>query len=123
VPQSLLEIISERKRSIVGFLSASPDNNSSEAALDFITKPTALINKSHKLYVIKKMQEVAGMKQLRYLLLIAFIFTAGTTSADDPGLPGGDPDVPLDGGIIVLLIAGAVYGVKKFRGEKVQVAN
>jgi hypothetical protein len=65
------------------------------------------------------MQEVAGMKQLRYLFLMAFLFTAGTTSADDPGLPGGDPDVPLDGGMIILLIAGAVYGVKKFRGTKV----
>ncbi len=37
---------------------------------------------------------------------------------DDPGLPGNDPDVPLDGGISLLLAAGAVYGIKKIRQLK-----
>ncbi|MHA4894352.1 PID-CTERM protein-sorting domain-containing protein [Pedobacter sp. PWIIR3] len=36
----------------------------------------------------------------------------------DPGLPGGDPDVPLDGGVTLMLLAGACYGVKKIRDAK-----
>lgn len=42
-----------------------------------------------------------------------------------PGDPGGGPGggdppvgVPIDGGAVVLLIAGAAYGVKKFRNKK-----
>jgi len=30
-----------------------------------------------------------------------------------PGDPGGDPDVPIDGGLSLLLAAGAGYGLKK----------
>lgn len=33
----------------------------------------------------------------------------------NPGLPGEDPDVPIDGGIGLLLFAGAAYGIKKVR--------
>jgi len=33
----------------------------------------------------------------------------------DPGMPGGDPDVPVDGGVGLLLLAGAAYGVKKIK--------
>lgn len=31
--------------------------------------------------------------------------------------PGGGPDVPIDGGLTVLLAAGAAYGVKKYRQQ------
>ena len=64
------------------------------------------------------MQEIVIMKRLWCLILMFQIFNVGTARADDPGLPGGDPDVPLDGGMVVLLIAGAYYGVKKIRGSK-----
>lgn len=37
--------------------------------------------------------------------------------AEDPGLPE-NPDAPLDGGISLLLAAGAVYGIKKIRQLK-----
>ncbi|WP_256003708.1 MULTISPECIES: PID-CTERM protein-sorting domain-containing protein [Pedobacter] len=37
---------------------------------------------------------------------------------EDPGLPGGDPDVPLDGGTGFLLLAGALYGAKKLKQPK-----
>lgn len=33
----------------------------------------------------------------------------------DPGMPGGDPDVPIDGGISLLLLAGSAYGIKKIK--------
>ena len=32
--------------------------------------------------------------------------------------PGGGPDVPIDGGLSLLLAAGAAYGVKKYREGK-----
>lgn len=32
--------------------------------------------------------------------------------------PGGGPDVPIDGGLSLLLAAGAAYGVKKYRDHK-----
>lgn len=32
--------------------------------------------------------------------------------------PGGGPDAPIDGGLSVLLAAGAAYGVKKYREHK-----
>lgn len=35
-----------------------------------------------------------------------------------PPDPGGPPDVPLDGGLLWLLIAGAGYGVKKIYDQR-----
>lgn len=32
--------------------------------------------------------------------------------------PGGGPEAPIDGGLTVLLAAGAAYGVKKYRDHK-----
>jgi hypothetical protein len=58
------------------------------------------------------------MKTIRLLLLMLLLLNAGISRADDPGLPGGDPDVPIDGGILVLLAAGIYYGVKKIQNRK-----
>jgi hypothetical protein len=53
----------------------------------------------------------------RYLLIGVFLFWTILVyaQADDPGMPGGDPDVPVDGGIALLLLAGAAYGAKKIK--------
>ena len=32
--------------------------------------------------------------------------------------PSGGPDVPIDGGLTVLIAAGAAYGIKKYRDHK-----
>lgn len=37
------------------------------------------------------------------------------TDANPPELGGGDPGAPIDGGLSVLLAAGAAYGVKRMR--------
>jgi hypothetical protein len=58
------------------------------------------------------------MKTIRLLLLMLLLLNAGISRADDPGLPGDDPDVPIDGGILVLLAAGIYYGVKKIQNRK-----
>lgn len=53
---------------------------------------------------------------MKYLLIPVFLFCffhAIGRQSGDPGLPGEDPDVPIDGGIGILLVAGAAYGLKK----------
>lgn len=65
-----------------------------------------------------KPQRLFEMKTIRLLFLITLIFNASVSKADDPGLPGGDPDVPIDGGTLILLAAGVYYGVKKIRNKK-----
>lgn len=49
--------------------------------------------------------------------LFFIIFSLSCVAQDDPpgGGVGGDPDIPLDGGISLLLAAGAAYGAKKIR--------
>lgn len=32
--------------------------------------------------------------------------------------PGGGPDVPIDGGLSLLVAAGSVYGIRKYRKHK-----
>lgn len=41
-------------------------------------------------------------------------------SLSGPIDPGNDPDVPIDGGLSLLLAAGAGYGVRRLRRKKVQ---
>ncbi len=57
-------------------------------------------------------------KQTLIILLIILNSIAIARAMEDPGLPGGDPDLPLDGGVSLLLAAGAVYGIKKIRQLK-----
>ena len=53
------------------------------------------------------------MKYLAFVFLILNSIITMAIEAGDPGLPGDDPDLPVDGGIALLLIAGAAYGVSK----------
>ncbi|HEY0899888.1 MAG TPA: hypothetical protein VGD90_11170 [Sphingobacteriaceae bacterium] len=51
------------------------------------------------------------------------VYSQTPGGSGDPGMPGdnGDPDgedVPLDGGVVFLLAAGAAYGYKKLRDNK-----
>ncbi|MGY4385315.1 hypothetical protein ACVWYN_002353 [Pedobacter sp. UYP24] len=57
---------------------------------------------------------------MKYYLLTFLLCIIGSTTAQysDPGLPGGDPDVPLDGGVTLLLIAGVCYGIKRIKESK-----
>jgi len=58
------------------------------------------------------------MKRLVLMCVMALMATA--VFAQDPGLPGGDPDtpVPIDGGLLLLLAAGLGYGVRKMIKEQ-----
>lgn len=53
-------------------------------------------------------------------LLVILMATTLTLAQDEPpgGDDGGDPDIPIDGGISLLLAAGAAYGIKKVHQYK-----
>lgn len=51
----------------------------------------------------------------RLLLMLCLVSIVYPALAEDPGLPGGDPDVPIDGGTLVLLAAGIAYGVRSLK--------
>ena len=55
------------------------------------------------------------MKTYAIFFLLAFISVLVRAQGNGPGLPGDDPDVPLDGGVGFLLAAGIAYGIKKTR--------
>lgn len=58
------------------------------------------------------------MKYLLFVVLMLRSILTMAIQADDPGLPGEDPDLPVDGGISLLLIAGAIYGLKKINHRR-----
>ena len=49
------------------------------------------------------------------IMMIAFFMVPVLAIAQDPG---GGPDAPIDGGLSLLIAAGAAYGVKKYRNAK-----
>ena len=58
------------------------------------------------------MKSISRVQVLTGLMLIAVTILPFFAMAQDPG---GGPDVPIDGGLSLLLAAGAAYGVKKYR--------
>lgn len=57
-------------------------------------------------------------KFLPLVLVVAILFFPVLVHAQQPPDPGGDPDVPVDGGLSLLLAAGIGYGVKKIRDQR-----
>jgi len=60
-------------------------------------------------------------KYLSQLFLSIFLFVAFCCFFNPSfaiGDPGDDPDVPIDGGLSILIAAGVGYGVKKIRDER-----
>jgi hypothetical protein len=59
---------------------------------------------------------------LKSLAIITLILSAFLTNNDDPGLPGGDPDLPnapLDGGVYFFFAILLVYGIYKVRERNI----
>jgi hypothetical protein len=52
------------------------------------------------------------------LLLTFCVLPQFAKAIGNPDDPGGDPDAPIDGGVIILMVAGVVYGVKKIKDEQ-----
>jgi hypothetical protein len=57
------------------------------------------------------------------VLVMAIVFCLPMISEAQPPDPGGAPDVPLDGGISLVLIAGGIIGAKKVRDSKKNKEN
>lgn len=58
---------------------------------------------------------------MKYTLLLMLMLNVSPLSAmrtEDPGLPAEDPDLPVDGGVAALLLAGAAYGWRKINQQK-----
>ncbi len=61
------------------------------------------------------------LKRLSFIFALLIITSVSNTFAQDPGSgpdPGGDPDVPIDGGIALLAAGAAAYGIKTLRNKK-----
>ena len=56
-------------------------------------------------------------KIIPYLLLAAILSLPLNSHSQPPG-GDGDPAAPFDGGLSLLIAAGAAYGVKKYRNHK-----
>lgn len=56
------------------------------------------------------------------ILMVSLTFMLLPVFAQDPGVPGGDPDgpVPIDGGIYILMALGLHYGIKSIRKNEVK---
>jgi hypothetical protein len=54
---------------------------------------------------------------MKYLITLIFLLSLLTVAHAQP-LPPTDNPVPLDGGILALLAAGAVYGGRKYKANK-----
>ena len=59
-----------------------------------------------------------GLGDRRRRVVVLFIANIATAQ---PGDPGGDPDIPIDGGIGFLLAAGALYGAKRIYDVKKKI--
>lgn len=69
------------------------------------------------------MQKFSVMQKLRintvkYLPVVICLLAGLMPFAGFAQDPGGGPDAPIDGGLSVLLAAGAAYGVKKYRDNR-----
>ena len=51
-------------------------------------------------------------------IMLLIIATLPQIAQAQPGGDPGDPDVPIDGGLTLLIAAGVGYGVKKVRDER-----
>lgn len=72
------------------------------------------------------MKKFSVLKKTLFVFAFICFFTVGATFAQ-PGEPGGGPGagedpvgagVPLDGGSLLLLIAGVTYGAKQLKKKK-----
>ena len=53
------------------------------------------------------------------MLVNAPVYSQGCSDSEfDPNPCGDNPDIPLDGGVSLLIGAGALYGIRKLRKQK-----
>jgi hypothetical protein len=57
---------------------------------------------------------------IKFVFLFTLVLTTFAIGAFAQTDPGSDPDVPIDGGLSVLLAAGVGYGIKELRKKKAE---
>jgi hypothetical protein len=58
-----------------------------------------------------------------YILIAIFIILPFALRAQGPGFGGDTQDTPIDGGVSLLVVAGAGYGLKKIRDARRKQAD
>lgn len=62
---------------------------------------------------------VANFSKKLVLLFVSMFVAIATAQAQmDPQLPNNSTEIPIDGGVLGLLVAGAIYGAKKVYDHK-----
>jgi hypothetical protein len=62
---------------------------------------------------------IKSILNIQTVILLIVLFSPILLNAQ-PSDPGDDPDVPIDGGLSVLLAAGVGYGIKELRKKKAE---
>ena len=57
------------------------------------------------------------------LSIVCFLMYVPSLLAQGPDNPGGDPDIPIDGGLSLLIAAGVAYGAKKANTRRKKQLN
>jgi hypothetical protein len=70
-------------------------------------------------YMSSKIPEISISGKQLAILILTTISLLPFTAIAQPGMP--NAPVPLDGGLIALLAAGAAYGAKKYRDKNQQL--
>ena len=55
-------------------------------------------------------------KYLAFIIMLVITYVASGQIVPPPAPPPPPPGLPIDGGVIFLIIVGVLYGVKKVRG-------
>lgn len=58
------------------------------------------------------------MKSKRWVAIMAFLFISSSVLYAQDDIPDYDPNIPVDGGIGLLVAAGAFFGIRKLKGKK-----
>lgn len=70
---------------------------------------------------MKKYRQTIQILGVLLIFFFVFIQTSWARDPGDPGEPGCDvldPTCPIDGGLTLLLAAGAFYGIRKYKAGK-----
>lgn len=57
-------------------------------------------------------------KRVLLTVFTAILVLGSLAVQAQPGDPGDDPDVPVDGGVTLLVAAGVGYGIKRYRDSR-----
>ena len=64
---------------------------------------------------MKNLNKRNSMKKYLLTLLVVFAFIGAFAQPGQGGQDNDTPGTPIDGGIVVLVVGGAVYGLKKIK--------